>query len=537
MAASSLSKESSTNASSLQLFSYLPIKADPRPVGSLIDRDQGSVAGNLAIINTTHGLPDPLADPAGCRRDVYFLKDLQINVVRTYVIDPYQDHSKCMAVFSQAGIYVIADLMAPGYMIAAVDPLWNSVLYHHYITVIDTMHNYSNLLGFILGDDVINGISQDSSGPYVKAAVRDMKAYIRDRNYRPIPVGYVSSFYCNIDDHHVLPTAIPITSPDPIKFAVPIDVGIAEVRTSTSVAPTDIPDYLNCGDKRDNNIDFWGANIRSWCTGSNYTSSGYANATSDFSSFSVPVFLAAYGCPTASSRDFSEIVTIYGHLMSSVWSGGIIYQYFSHSDFEPGLVSFGTGGGVTTAGGYQNLSRHIVTVSPSSIHSASYSLINSAAACPVTAALNLPPNPVAASSAVIPPRITVPIYISTNGSIASNHALSTGGKVGIGIGLGFLLLALAVGTFLILKRAKRKKRIDQGQDQYAQWTRAELTADDVDREARGYGPHMAASTERAEAEDTGVMRETQVREIFEAPGDLATLHELSSRGRHGQEIL
>lgn len=336
---SALSKGSSTNASSLQLFSYLPIKADFRPVDSLIDRDTGSVAGNLAINNTSHGIPDPLADPAGCRRDVPFLKDLQINVVRTYVVDPYQDHSECMAVFSQAEIYVIADLMAPGYMIPAVDPVWNSVLYNRYISVIDTMHNYSNLLGFILGDDVINGIGQDSSGPYVKAAVRDMKAYIRDRNYRPIPVGYVSSLYYNIDDRHVLPTTIPITSPDPIKFAVPIDVVNVAVRTSTSVAPTDIPDYLNCGTKKDDNIDFWGANIRSWCTSSNYTSSGYANATSNFSSFSVPVFLAAYGCPTASSRDFSEIDTIYGHLMSSVWSGGITYQYFSHSGSEPGKHS------------------------------------------------------------------------------------------------------------------------------------------------------------------------------------------------------
>lgn len=332
---SALSKGSSTKASSLQLFPCLPIKANPRPVTSTTYRDTGSVAGNLAITNTTRGLSDPLADPAGCRRDVSFLKDLQTNVVRTYFVDPYQDHSECMAVFSQAGIYVIADLMAPGYMIPAVDPVWNNVLYNRYISVIDTMHHYSNLLGFILGDDVISGIGQDSSRPYVKAAVRDMKAYIRDRNYRPIPVGYVSSLYYNSNDH-VLPTAIPIASPGPVKSAVPIDMENFEVRNPTSVAPTEIPDYLNCGDERDNNIDFWGANIRSWCRSSNFNNSGYANVTSDFSSFPVPVFLAAYGCPTASSRDFSEIVTIYGHLMSSVWSGGIIYQYFSQAGSELG---------------------------------------------------------------------------------------------------------------------------------------------------------------------------------------------------------
>ena len=191
-----------------------------------------------------------------------------------------------MALLARAGIYVMVDLTAPGYTLDILNPVWNNVLYNSYTSVIDTMHNYTNLLGFVLGDDVVGGINQNDSGPYLKAAVRDMKAYIRQENYRPIPVGYVSD-------------------------------------NSLS--------YLNCGDKSDDNIDFWGANNRHWCadfeTENAYKS--YANATSVLSAYPVPVFVAAYSCATPSLRDFSEIDVIYGQMMSPVWSGGIFYQYFS----------------------------------------------------------------------------------------------------------------------------------------------------------------------------------------------------------------
>ena len=151
------------------------------------------------------------------------LKVLHANVVRTYYIDTAEDHSNCMTLFAQAGIYVMVDLMAPGYVLNTVNLIWNNVLYNRYTSVIDTMQNYTNLLGFILGDDVIGGISQNDSGPYLKAAVRDMKAYIRQKSYRPIPVGSVNT----------------------------VDGQTGQYNNFT------FSDYLNCGDK---NIDFWGAN-------------------------------------------------------------------------------------------------------------------------------------------------------------------------------------------------------------------------------------------------------------------------------------
>lgn len=295
-----LSKGSSTNASSSHVPPYLPIGADPSPEVPSTN-ELGSVAENLAASSAKIVYVDPLADLAACARDIPYLQDLQTNVIRTYGIDPSRSHSACMALLANAGIFVITDLVAPGYTISNVNPVWNSVLYDRYAAVIDAMHNYTNLLGFIVGDDVVNGIGTNDSGPYVKAAVRDMKAYLRQKDYRSIPVGYVNS----------------------------VLQGTAVAQISTSAK--DIWEYLNCGDNGDS-IDFWGANIVDWCKGSTYTDSGYANATSELSAYSVPVFLAAYGCSIPFQRDFSEISAIYGQQMSPIWSGGIIYEYFSQSN-------------------------------------------------------------------------------------------------------------------------------------------------------------------------------------------------------------
>ena len=98
--------------------------------------------------------------------------------------------------------------------------------------------------------------------------------------------------------------------------------------------------------------------------------------------------------------------------------------------------------------------------------------------------------------------------------------------------MALLVLALVLGTYFIKKRAIERKGTNSGP-----WTKTELEAEDIDREARGYGPHMADSTQRAELDGFVVMGEVQAdsSEIVEAPGDLPALPELS--GGHGEEIL
>jgi len=49
---------------------------------------------------------DPLADEAGCTRDIEYFKQLGINTVRVYTVDNSANHDKCMSALSAAGIYV-----------------------------------------------------------------------------------------------------------------------------------------------------------------------------------------------------------------------------------------------------------------------------------------------------------------------------------------------------------------------------------------------------------------------------------------------
>lgn len=91
---------------------------------------------------------------------------------------------------ADAGIYVLLDLANSSYAINRADPAWNLNLFQHYQSVVDEFANYDNILGFIVGNEVANSANTSSADAFVKAAVRDVKSYIKSKNYRAIPVGY-----------------------------------------------------------------------------------------------------------------------------------------------------------------------------------------------------------------------------------------------------------------------------------------------------------------------------------------------------------
>ena len=228
---------------------------------------------------------DPLADVEACKRDVPYLQQLGANTIRVYAIDPESDHKECMSLLADAGIYVISDLSSPDEAIVRNDPKWDADLYSRYISVVDELAQYDNVIGFFGGNEVSNEKSNTDASAYVKAAVRDIKQYIKAKNYRPMGVGYATND----------------------------DAGIREKMAN----------YFNCHEA-DESIDFWGYNIYSWCGDSNYKKSGYKTRTEEFKDFSVPVFFAEYGCNAVTPRKFTEVDAIYGNKMKDVWSGGIV---------------------------------------------------------------------------------------------------------------------------------------------------------------------------------------------------------------------
>lgn len=299
---------------------------------------------------------DPLADEAGCARDIPLLQELGTNTIRVYAINASLDHSACMNLLEEAGIYVIQDLSNPSNSINRNSPTWNTELFAGYAAVIDAMANYTNLLGFFAGNEVSNQVNNTAASAFVKAAVRDSKSYIKTQGYRSIGVGYATN-----DD--------------------------AEIRIP-------LAEYFNCGEA-DQAIDFWGYNIYSWCGDSSYTLSGYDQRTAEFQNYSVPAFFAEYGCNTVQPRQFTEVGAIYGENMTGVWSGGIVYMYFQEAN-DYGLVTL-SGNTVSKLPDFTALSSQLAKATPSLTASANYVVSNTVAqACPATgtawaAASALPP--------------------------------------------------------------------------------------------------------------------------------------------------
>ncbi|MCJ1432647.1 beta-glucanosyltransferase [Xylographa pallens] len=246
-------------------------------------------------------LADPIADAAGCARDIPEFTKLGINAVRVYSVDNSVNHDSCMNALEAAGIYLILDVNSPLYSINRQDPApsYNAVYLQSIFATIDAFAKYSNTLAFFSGNEVINETTASTvTAPYIKAVTRDMKQYIGDRGYRQIPVGYSAA-----------------------------DVTTNRYETA---------EYMNCGTD-DQRSDFFAFNDYSWCDHSSYTQSGWDQKVALFSNYSLPIFLSEYGCNT-NTRNFEEVASLYGSDMTPVYSGGLVYEYSQESN-DYGLVN------------------------------------------------------------------------------------------------------------------------------------------------------------------------------------------------------
>ncbi|KAK0392048.1 hypothetical protein NLU13_1546 [Sarocladium strictum] len=305
---------------------------------------------------------DPLADETSCKRDIPLLEELGTNTIRTYAIDPTADHSVCMKLLQDAGIYVISDLGEPATSINRDDPKWDTELFSRYKAVVDELAKYPNVIGFFAGNEVSNNKTNTDASAYVKAAVRDTKAYIKSKNYRWMGVGYAAN-----DDKDIR---------------------------------AEIADYFNCG-KSEDSIDFWGYNIYSWCGDSSMQKSGYDEQIKFFEEYSVPVFFAEYGCNLpngAAGRIFQETAALYNDDMTKVFSGGIVYMYNQEAN-DYGLVKVDSSGKATKLKDFDALKKQVLKADPKGVDESSYNPTLKAAECPAVSSTwqvsgnDLPPTP------------------------------------------------------------------------------------------------------------------------------------------------
>jgi hypothetical protein len=166
----------------------------------------------------------------------------------------------------------------------------------------DAFHNYNNVLGFFVGNENIAKKDDSPVAPYLKAAARDMKAYRDNKGYRKIPVGYSAA-------------------------------DIIQLRPM-------LQDYLTCGGKSAEIVDFFSLNSYSWCDPSTFETSSYSQLEEYAQNFPVPIFFSETGCNVPGPRVWDDQDAIFGKSMVNDWSGAIIYEWIQEQN-NYGLISYG----------------------------------------------------------------------------------------------------------------------------------------------------------------------------------------------------
>ncbi|KAK3673332.1 hypothetical protein LTR78_006878 [Recurvomyces mirabilis] len=304
---------------------------------------------------------DPLADSTQCVLDINLMKTIGTNTIRVYHVDPSANHDTCMGALSDAGIYVFLDLDTFPTYILQENPEWNQTQYSAYQKVMDAFHNYDNVAGFFVGNEVLTTGAGSIAAPYIKAAARDMKAYRDSKGYRKIPVGYSAA-------------------------------DISDLRPN-------LQNYVACGSNQSEAMDFYSLNAYEWCGDSSYDVSGYSQLQMNASDYNIPIFFSETGCNTVPPRTFGDQAAIFGSEMSGTWSGAIIYEWIEETN-NYGLVSYGAPAAATATGNgivagytrtgtpipispdFDNLSKAWATASPSGVQMNNYNPSNSPPACP-----------------------------------------------------------------------------------------------------------------------------------------------------------
>jgi hypothetical protein len=292
-----------------------------------------------------------------------------------------------MRALEETGIYLILDLSSSESSIVRNNPQYDINIWSKVRNTVDAFKGYSNTLGFIVGNEVTNDSKTTPASAYVKALLRDTKAYIRSSAPRLIPVGYA-----NNDD--------------------------PEIRLQVQA-------YFNCGPNEER-ADFFGINLYEWCgDNTTYQTSGYVDRTADIASYSIPVFLSEYGCNVVSPRAFHEVKSIFGLDMTSTWSGGIVYEW-SQQENNYGLVQINTDNSVTLLPDFQALKGAMSSIHPAGVNMDLYYEQRPHSACPAITATWEP----SANLPLHPSSETCDCMMSSLVCVASEQALSTSDKLG-----------------------------------------------------------------------------------------------------------
>ncbi|CAO1613233.1 unnamed protein product [Sympodiomycopsis kandeliae] len=315
---------------------------------------------------------DPLAMPSACKRDVAQLTDLGVNTIRVYSVNSTLDHDDCMKTFSDANIHVIIDLALPGNSsINRAEPVWDTALQTVYLDTIDAFAKYDNVLAYSVANELVSVPSVSGAATFLKAAVRDVKSYLKSKKQ-----DYIMVTTSLIDG---------ASGPDALR--------------------QQLAAYLTCDDEA-TSIDLYGHNTYSWEEPSSLSKSGWDSFAQDFADYPVAIYFAEFGYVGGSGsgrpqdRTWEEVGALLAPPMTDSVSGGCAFGYFPKDSAaqgkDYGLVDI-DGDTVTPRGGWNDLKTQFAqakppTDVPSSGTTSSYSKCAQPSG-QFLASPNLPPTP------------------------------------------------------------------------------------------------------------------------------------------------
>jgi hypothetical protein len=227
-----------------------------------------------------------------------------------------------MSLLASAGIYLVLDVNSPrpGEALNRYEPWTTYGPYYldHVLRIVHQFSGYNNTLGFFAGNEIVNNeVSARESPPYIKAVVRDMHKYMKLHSPRQVPVGYSAA--------------------DDLRYRISLSK------------------YLECGEPG-TNVDFYGVNSYQWCGHQTFESSGYDTLVENYADYSLPIFFSEFGCNAVTPRMFQEIDSLYSRQMTSVFSGGLVYEY-AQGNNKYGLVKIAPDGSAHMLADFDTLQR------------------------------------------------------------------------------------------------------------------------------------------------------------------------------------
>nr|ADE10078.1 glyco hydro 72 [Tremella fuciformis] len=261
---------------------------------------------------------------------------------------------------SGAGIYVMLDVSLP--LNGSIDrssPSWSTNLLDEYTTTISAFTKYDNMLAYNIGNEVINLVSNTNAAPFVKAAARDIKAFLKGIGSSTM-VGYSA-----------------------------VD-GDADFRNT-------LAEYMTCGDDSIA-VDIYGLNNYEWCGNETLSSSHWDTITSGFSGLPVATYMSEFGCITSPPRLWTEVTALFASPVSDVFSGGVAFSYFPTAD-DYGMITISAdGNSVQTSDDFTRLAAEYNSTTPPNTPTQSAAPAASTIGCPaendtLLASSTLPPTP------------------------------------------------------------------------------------------------------------------------------------------------